>query len=83
MVSGLFDHTSGTEVVDSDFSLEPARCAEMGQAVRKTEKAFGEVCYQTTGKERESELLPRFLFAIKSVEEGESFGKRCQIHMPA
>jgi sialic acid synthase SpsE len=33
---------------DSDFSLEPDEFAEMVQAVRKTEKALGEVRYETT-----------------------------------
>ena len=33
---------------DSDFSLEPDEFAEMVQAFRKTEKALGEVRYETT-----------------------------------
>lgn len=58
---------------DSDFSLEPDEFAEMVQAVRKTEKAMGEVRYETTEKEFESESFRRSLFVVKDVEEAEVF----------
>ncbi|WP_263820702.1 pseudaminic acid synthase [Salinibacter sp.] len=58
---------------DSDFSLDPVEFAEMVQAVRKTEKALGEVRYETTEKESESESFRRSLFVVQDVEEGESF----------
>jgi sialic acid synthase SpsE len=58
---------------DSDFSLEPDEFAEMVQAVRKTEKALGEVRYETTEKESESESFRRSLFVVKGIEEGEVF----------
>lgn len=45
----------------------------MVQAVRKTEKALGEVRYETTEKESESETFRRSLFVVEDVEEGESF----------
>lgn len=58
---------------DSDFSLEPDEFADMVQAVRKTEKAIGEVRYDTTEKESESETFRRSLFVVEDVEEGEQF----------
>ncbi len=58
---------------DSDFSLEPDEFAEMVQAVRRTEKAIGEVRYETTKKESESETFRRSLFVVEDVEEGETF----------
>jgi N-acetylneuraminate synthase len=58
---------------DSDFSLEPDEFAEMVQAVRKTEKALGEVRYETTEKESESETFRRSLFVVKDVGRGEPF----------
>jgi len=97
VVSGLSDHTLGTEVPvagvtlgacivekhltlsreeegpDSDFSLEPEEFAEMVRAVRKTEKVLGEVRYETTEKESESETFRRSLFVVEDVEEGEPF----------
>lgn len=57
---------------DSDFSLEPDEFAEMVQAVRKTEKALGEVRYGTTERESESETFRRSLFVVEDVEEGEN-----------
>jgi sialic acid synthase SpsE len=61
---------------DSDFSLEPDEFAEMVRAVRKTEKALGEVRYETTEKESESETFRRSLFAVEDVEEGEVFTEK-------
>ncbi len=58
---------------DSDFSLEPEEFATMVQAVRKTEKAIGEVWYETTEKESESETFRRSLFVVEDVAEGEQF----------
>lgn len=58
---------------DSDFSLEPEEFAEMVRAVRKTEKALGEVCYGTTEKESDSRVFRRSLFVVEDVEEGEQF----------
>ncbi len=99
VVSGLSDHTLGTEVPvagvalgaqivekhltlsreeegpDSDFSLEPEEFADMVQAVRKTEKAIGEIHYETTRKESESETFRRSLFVIKDTEKGETIKK--------
>jgi pseudaminic acid synthase len=56
---------------DSDFSLEPDEFAEMVRAVRKTEKALGEVRYETTEKEAESETFRRSLFVVEDIGEGE------------
>jgi N-acetylneuraminate synthase len=58
---------------DSDFSLEPEEFAEMVQALRKTEKAIGEVRYETTEKESESETFRRSLFVVEDIEKGEYF----------
>jgi pseudaminic acid synthase len=58
---------------DSDFSLEPDEFAEMVRAVRKTERALGDVRYETTEKESESEKFRRSLFVVKDVKKGETF----------
>lgn len=58
---------------DSDFSMEPTEFAEMVQAVRKTEKAVGEVLYGTTEKESKSDTFRRSLFVVKDIQEGEPF----------
>jgi len=58
---------------DSDFSLEPNEFAEMVQAIRTTEKALGEVRYQTTEKESESERFRRSLFVVEDVQAGDPF----------
>ncbi|MFB6224899.1 MAG: pseudaminic acid synthase, partial [Candidatus Paceibacteria bacterium] len=58
---------------DSDFSLEPDEFSEMVQAVRKTEKAIGDVRYETTEKESESEPFRRSLFVVEDIKEGEPF----------
>ncbi|WP_251963117.1 SAF domain-containing protein [Salinibacter ruber] len=47
----------------------------MVQAFRKTEKAIGEVRYEATEKESESESFRRSLFVVEDVEEGEAFTK--------
>ncbi|MCS3661161.1 pseudaminic acid synthase [Salinibacter ruber] len=60
---------------DSDFSLEPDEFADMVRAVRKTEKALGEVRYQTTEKESESERFRRSLFVVQDIDEGEPFSE--------
>jgi sialic acid synthase SpsE len=60
---------------DSDFSLEPGEFAEMVQAVRKTEKALGEVRYETTEKESESETFRRSLFVVEDINKGETLTK--------
>ncbi|WP_119841373.1 pseudaminic acid synthase [Salinibacter ruber] len=60
---------------DSDFSLEPEEFAEMVQTVRKTEKAIGEVRYETTEKESESETFRRSLFAVEDIKKGKAFTK--------
>jgi len=58
---------------DSDFSLEPEEFAEMVDAVRKTEEAVGDVRYETTEKESESETFRRSLFVVEDIEKGERF----------
>ena len=60
---------------DSDFSLEPDEFAEMVRAVRRTERALGDVRYETTEKESESEGFRRSLFVVKNVAEGETFSE--------
>jgi sialic acid synthase SpsE len=45
----------------------------MVQSVRKAEKALGEVRYEKTEKESESETFRRSLFVVEDVEEGELF----------
>ncbi len=58
---------------DSDFSLEPDEFSEMVQAVRKTEKAIGQVRYETTKKESESETFRRSLFVVEDIKKGDRF----------
>jgi sialic acid synthase SpsE len=58
---------------DSGFSLEPGEFAQMVQAVRKTEKALGDVRYETTEKESESETFRRSLFVVEDIAEGNPF----------
>lgn len=61
------------EKPDSDFSLEPDEFAEMVHSVRRAEKALGEVRYETTEMESESETFRRSLFVVEDVEKGEWF----------
>jgi pseudaminic acid synthase len=58
---------------DSKFSLEPAEFKEMVQSVRMTEKALGEIKYQTTEKEKSSRAFRRSLFVVRDISEGEEF----------
>jgi len=58
---------------DSEFSLEPHEFKAMVDAVRVTEKALGEVTYQTTQKETDSKVFRRSLFVVQDVKAGEKF----------
>jgi pseudaminic acid synthase len=61
---------------DSAFSLEPDEFKEMVKAVRTAEKAIGEVCYETTPKEKESRIFRRSLFAVEDIKAGQVFTKQ-------
>jgi N-acetylneuraminate synthase len=58
---------------DAAFSLEPAEFREMVEAIRITEKALGEVCYETGEQETASRAFRRSLFVVRDMERGEPF----------
>jgi pseudaminic acid synthase len=58
---------------DSAFSLEPQEFKAMVEAIRTTEKALGEVNYETTKQEAKSRVFRRSLFIVKDMKEGEVF----------
>lgn len=58
---------------DSAFSLEPEEFKKMVEAIRATEKALGEVRYETSEQEAKSRAFRRSLFVIKNMKAGEVF----------
>jgi pseudaminic acid synthase len=58
---------------DSAFSLEPHEFRAMVDAVRETEKALGNVCYDVSEHEKGSRVFRRSLFAVKDIAVGEEF----------
>jgi N-acetylneuraminate synthase len=58
---------------DAAFSLEPAEFREMVEAIRTTEKALGEVCYETGKQEAASRAFRRSLYVVRDLEQGEIF----------
>jgi pseudaminic acid synthase len=57
---------------DAAFSLEPAEFKEMVMAVRTTERALGQVSYETTPREVASRVFRRSLFIVKALKAGET-----------
>jgi pseudaminic acid synthase len=60
---------------DRAFSLEPQEFKEMVAAIRETEPALGQVCYEATAREAASRLTRRSLFVVKDIQGGESFSE--------
>lgn len=58
---------------DAAFSLEPEELKAMVKAIRETEKALGNVCYNLTDKMKSSREFSRSLFVVKDIKTGESF----------
>lgn len=58
---------------DSVFSLEPDEFRSMVEAIRTTEDALGDVCYEAV--ERENRLSKRSLFVVRNIKAGETFTK--------
>jgi len=58
---------------DSAFSLEPHEFRSMTDAIRKVEKALGEVRYGTEKQEAKSLVFRRSLFVVKDMTKGEIF----------
>ena len=64
----LSRHENG---VDSDFSLEPKEFKMMIQAIRKVEKAMGQIQYGPVGRETISCKYRRSLFVVKDIPKAE------------
>ena len=58
---------------DSAFSLEPHEFKEMVEAIRRAEKALGQVHYGMSQEEAKSRVFRRSLFVVEDVKAGESF----------
>lgn len=58
---------------DSAFSLEPVEFRAMVDAIRITEKAIGQVCYEATASEVKSRIFRRSLFVVRDIKAGEAF----------
>jgi pseudaminic acid synthase len=58
---------------DSAFSLEPHEFKAMVDAVRVTEKALGDVQFNSSPKEEVSRTFRRSLFVVADMKQGEAF----------
>jgi len=58
---------------DSSFSTEPAEFKSLVDDIRIAEKALGKITYEITEKQQENRVFRRSLFAVKDIEQGESF----------
>jgi len=58
--------------VDSAFSLEPDELQQMVTAVQQAASAIGKVVYGPSGKEKDSVVFRRSIFAIKDITKGEA-----------
>ena len=61
---------------DGAFSMEPEEFKRMVQDIRTVERALGYVNYALTGKEQESIVFRRSLFAVEDVVAGEPFTEK-------
>ncbi len=55
---------------DAEFSMEVDEFKALVRAVRRTEKALGEVKYKSTEREKKNKIFRRSLFVVKDVEAG-------------
>ena len=60
---------------DSAFSLEPHEFKTMVNAIRKTEKALGDISYDLTKNEKQSINFRKSLFAVRDIKNGECITK--------
>lgn len=58
---------------DNAFSLEPDEFAQMVEGIRTAEAALGRVRYGPSTRERVSLVSRRSLFAVRDIEQGETF----------
>ena len=58
---------------DSKFSMEPEEFKEMVDNIRIVEKAWGNVNYDLTEKQKKSREHSRSLFVVKDIKTGEEF----------
>ena len=59
---------------DARFSIEPKEFKSMVDAIRRSEKAKGEIHYGPSGKEaREIKKFCRSIFVVKTIKKGEAF----------
>ena len=58
---------------DSDFSAEPDEFAEMVKAVNNAAAARGTAFYGAQGREKDSMVFRRSIFAVKDIAQGEIF----------
>jgi sialic acid synthase SpsE len=58
---------------DSPFSLEPNEFNTLVDAVRKAEKALGDVRYGAGAGERGNQIFRRSLFVVKDTRQGRKF----------
>ncbi len=73
IVEKHFTLSRGLAGPDAAFSLEPAEFKEMVEAIRITEKALGEVCYESGKQEAASRSFRRSLFVVRDMAQGEAF----------
>ena len=58
---------------DNAFSLEPKEFKDMVEAIRRVEKALGDVSYQITEREKANKVFRRSLFVVADMKAGEKF----------
>lgn len=73
IVEKHFTLSRSTSGPDSAFSMEPEEFKAMVNAIRETEKALGQVSYESTENEISSRVFRRSLFVVKDIQKGEEF----------
>ncbi|MFA4876151.1 MAG: pseudaminic acid synthase [Methanoregula sp.] len=61
---------------DSAFSLEPHEFKSMVEAIRETEMALGDICYEVSEHEKASRVFRRSLFVVRDMKKGDLFTKK-------
>jgi pseudaminic acid synthase len=62
---------------DSSFSAEPQEMEAMVNAIRKVERALGEVSYELTESQKKTAFYRRSLYVVEDMKEGDSFSEKC------